>query len=234
MASFDIILFDVDGTLVDATTDIANAMNHALRVLALPELPKEAIVSHIGSGVKDLIRKSLGTDDEAIIERGTKLYGDHYIAHAADETVLYPHAVDILESLKDRRKFILTNRYASFADAALRGLGIRNYFEAIIGGDDENCIKPSACVMKRAVKQFGIVRSKSLIVADMDKAIEYYQSTLSGIDKKLLNHLNDAYHILHLEGYYGGIKNIKIINDGFEIATLVINALKPYSNNGVE
>ena len=168
MASFDIIFFDVDGTLVDATTDIANAMNHALRVLALPELPKEAIVSHIGNGVKDLIRNSLGTDDEAIIERGTKLYGDHYIAHAADETVLYPHAVDILEYLKDRRKFILTNRYASFADAALRGLGIRNYFEAIIGGDDENCIKPSACVMKRAVKQFGIDKSKSLIVGDMD------------------------------------------------------------------
>ena len=66
------------------------------------------------------------------------------------------------------------------------------------------------------------------------KAIEYYQSILSGMDKKLLNHLNDAYHILHLEGYYGGIKNIKIIDDGFEIATLVINALKPYSKNGGE
>jgi hypothetical protein len=64
------------------------------------------------------------------------------------------------------------------------------------------------------------------------KAIEYYQSTLSGIDKKLLNHLNEAYHILHLDGYYGGIKSVKIINDGFEIATLIINALKPYSKNG--
>lgn len=64
------------------------------------------------------------------------------------------------------------------------------------------------------------------------KAIEYYQSTLSLMDKKLLNHLNEAYHILHLEGYYGGIKNIKIIDDGFEIATLVINALKPFSKNG--
>ena len=64
------------------------------------------------------------------------------------------------------------------------------------------------------------------------KAIEYYQSILSGMDKKLLNHLNDAYHFLHLEGYYGEIKNIKLIEDGFEIATLVINALKPYSKNG--
>jgi hypothetical protein len=64
------------------------------------------------------------------------------------------------------------------------------------------------------------------------KAIEYYQSNLAKIDRKLLNHLNDAYSILHIEGYYGGIKNIKVIEDGLEIATFIINALKPYSKNG--
>lgn len=168
MASFDTILFDVDGTLVDATSDIANSVNYALRALKRPELPKEAIVSHIGTGVKDLIRKSLGTDDEAIIEKGVKLYVDHYIAHASDETVLYPHVIDILEYLKDKRKFIFTNRYVSFADAALRALGVLDYFEAIIGGDDEACIKPSACSVDKAVKEFGIDKSRSLIVGDMD------------------------------------------------------------------
>ena len=66
------------------------------------------------------------------------------------------------------------------------------------------------------------------------KSIEYYQTTLGKMDKKLLNNLNDAYTILHLDGYYGGIKNIKIINLGFELATLIINALKPYSKNGVK
>ncbi|MBU0604735.1 MAG: HAD-IA family hydrolase [Candidatus Omnitrophica bacterium] len=168
MALFDTIFFDVDGTLVDATSDIANAMNHALRVLGLGELPKEEIVSHIGLGVKDLIRNSLGTDDQAIIEKGTRLYSDHYVAHAADETVLYPHAIDILNYLKDKRKFILTNRYAAFADVALRGLGIRDYFEEIIGGDDENCLKPMACVVDRAAGKFGIDKKTALIVGDMD------------------------------------------------------------------
>jgi len=186
MASFDIILFDVDGTLVDATSDIANAMNYALRVLKLPELPKETIVSHIGSGVKDLIKKSLGTDDEAVIEKGTKLYSDHYIAHAADETILYPHVIDILEYLKDKRKFIFTNRYVAFADVALRGLGIRDYFEGIIGGDDENCIKPSACAVDRAVKRFGIDKSKSLIVGDMD--IDVMAGKNSGIAACWITH----------------------------------------------
>ncbi len=168
MASFDTIFFDVDGTLVDATLDIANAMNHALKALGLKTLPKDVITSYIGYGVTDLIKKSLGTDDETIIKSGTKLYTDHYIAHAADETILYPHAVEILEYLKDKRKFILTNRYALFAEVALRGLGIVDYFENIIGGDDENCLKPMACVVDRAARIFGIDKKSSLIVGDMD------------------------------------------------------------------
>ena len=66
------------------------------------------------------------------------------------------------------------------------------------------------------------------------KSIEYYQVNLSKTDKKLLNHLNNAYAILHLDGYYGGINKIKIIEEGFESAVSIINALKPYSNNGAE
>lgn len=167
MASFDVILFDVDGTLVDARLDIANAMNYALRILDFPELPEADITAYIGTGVRDLIRKSLGTDDERTIEKGTKLYIDYYIAHASDQTILYPHAVEILEYLKPKRKFILTNRYESFADAALRALGIRDYFEGIIGGDDESCLKPLACVVDRAAERFGIDKGRSLIVGDM-------------------------------------------------------------------
>jgi phosphoglycolate phosphatase len=165
---FDTILFDVDGTLIDATSDIANGMNYALRALKLPELPKETIVSYIGAGVKYLIRNSIGAGDDAIIEKGTRLYADYYLAHAVDETVLYPHVTDILEYLKGKRKFIFTNRYASFADVALRALGVRDYFEAIIGGDDESCIKPSVCSVDRIVKEFDIDKSRSLIVGDMD------------------------------------------------------------------
>jgi hypothetical protein len=66
------------------------------------------------------------------------------------------------------------------------------------------------------------------------KSIEYYQINLSHIDKKLLNYLNNVYHVLHLEGYYGGITGIKVIEGGFDYAISIIAALKPYSNNGVE
>ena len=65
------------------------------------------------------------------------------------------------------------------------------------------------------------------------KSIEYYQSNLANIDKKLLNYLNNAYRLLHIAGYYEGVTEIKAIEAGFENAILLINALKPYSKNTI-
>jgi len=65
------------------------------------------------------------------------------------------------------------------------------------------------------------------------KSIEYYQSTLSRLDKKLLNYLNNGYLLLHIEGYYQVVTDIKAIEAGFENAVSIISALKPYSKNGV-
>lgn len=65
------------------------------------------------------------------------------------------------------------------------------------------------------------------------KSIEYYQYYLSRIDRKLLNHLNEAYRILHIDGYYGDIKSLKVIDAGFEQAISIISYLKPFSKNGL-
>jgi hypothetical protein len=66
------------------------------------------------------------------------------------------------------------------------------------------------------------------------KSIEHYQGELSKIDKKLLSYLNNAYRLLHLDGYYEGVTNIKAIDEGFENAILIIDAIKKYSKNGNE
>ena len=65
------------------------------------------------------------------------------------------------------------------------------------------------------------------------KSIEYYRTVLGGMDKKLLNHLNSAYHVLHLDGYYDGEKKIKVIEEGFDDAQSIIDVLKFYSKNGI-
>ncbi len=64
------------------------------------------------------------------------------------------------------------------------------------------------------------------------KSIDYYQDNLGKIDKKLLKHLNTAYRVLHLEGYYEGETSISVINSGFEHAISIIDSIKQYCKNG--
>lgn len=167
MRAIDAIFFDVDGTLVDARKDIVNAINFTLRKLGLEERPEASIVSYIGTGVKDLARRSLGPENEALTDHAVDIFSRYYVAHATDTSRLYPHVEETLKHFKDKDKYIITNRYSKFADVTLKSLGIRNYFKSIIGGDDEECLKPSACVLDRFFDKSTINKSKSIIVGDM-------------------------------------------------------------------
>ncbi len=60
------------------------------------------------------------------------------------------------------------------------------------------------------------------------KSIEYYQSAITNIDKKMLNYLNSAYQILHLSGYYDGIQNVAVVKEGFDSASKIIEKIRPY------
>jgi HAD superfamily hydrolase (TIGR01549 family) len=120
------------------------------------------------------------------------------MAHPADEARLYPHAVEILEYLKPRRLFVITNRYVSFADAVLNGLGIRGYFEEVVGGDDESCLKPSACVIDGVASRFDIDKSAAIIVGDMD--VDIMAGKNSGIATCWVTHgLGKIEDIKHLK-----------------------------------
>lgn len=172
MVSIDTIFFDVDGTLVDATRDITNAMNRALAEMGLPQKPHDEIVSYIGTGVRYLVESSMGRHDEALIDRGVRLYSEYYIRHPADHTIIYPNVVSTLEYFSAKKKYILTNRYSQFADAMLRAIGLRRFFLGIIGGDDETCLKPSACVFDRPAHKLELDRERTMIVGDMAVDVE--------------------------------------------------------------
>jgi len=122
-------------------------------------------------------------------------------------------------------------RYIDNASATLKLAGKDGKFYV-----DEKYVK-SAC----GIAYLGILKSLDFLFDFKHvpkrrgrKSIEYYQRNLPGIDKKLLDYLNEAYHILHLEGYYGGIKGVKTIESAFDDEISIIDTLKPYSNNGLE
>ena len=173
------VFFDVDGTLADARLDIAGAMNRVLHRLGLPGKSTETITSYVGTGVKDLIQKSLDKNDEALINRATAMYEEEYLKHPADHAFLYPGVVRLLKDLPDKRKFILTNRYSHLASALLKKLGIRDFFEEVFGGDDEDCIKPAASVFGKILPAVKVNTTEALIVGDM--AIDVMTGKNSGV-----------------------------------------------------
>ena len=168
MKYIDLIIFDLDGTLVDSREDMANAVNFTLKKIGLKEKSISEISSHIGKGIEDLIRGSLGNKQEALLNRALSIFVEYYRKHSTDNTVLYPNVKEILEYFKNKRKAVVTNRNYEFALIALKKLGIYDYFENIIGGDDIGCMKPSACPLDRSMKGLNANREEAIIVGDMD------------------------------------------------------------------
>ncbi len=93
MFPFDVVAFDLDGTLADTAPDLAGGLNHALIALGRPPVPPELVRHLIGHGGRALLRRGLAVSGEApetLVERGYPIFLEHYAAHICDGTRLYP------------------------------------------------------------------------------------------------------------------------------------------------
>lgn len=186
MIDIDVIYFDIDGTLINANKDIVNAVNYTRSKFGLPPKPFGEIVSYIGTGVGDLVAKSIGCDKGVRISDALKIFERYYLKHATDHAKLYPNVKNVLRYFRNKKKIILTNRYRRFAIAGLETFGLTDYFEEIIGGDDEKCMKPSGCVVRRSLAGFNGDRKKAIIVGDM--AIDVETGKNAGIRTCFVTH----------------------------------------------
>lgn len=168
MRHIDVIFFDLDGTLVDSSEDIVTAVNHALKEAGLPERSKEEIITYIGTGVKDLIAKSVGSEDGPLVDKCVETFTDYFGKHYADKSRLYPDVKEVLEFYKHKKMVIVTNRRTELTKDTLKKFEINRYFNKIIGGDDDKCLKPSPCPIQKGVSEVVGENEKALMVGDMD------------------------------------------------------------------
>jgi len=168
MEHIDAIFFDLDGTLVDSREDIVTAVNYTLEEAGVPKKSNEEIISYIGTGVEDLIVKSLGQEYKLFVDRCVEIFTDYFGKHYADKNKLYPHVKEVLELYRQKKLSIVTNRRTELTEGTLEKFGIKQYFQKIIGGDDDNCLKPSACPIEKALSEVVSGDEKSLMVGDMD------------------------------------------------------------------
>jgi phosphoglycolate phosphatase len=137
---FDIVGFDLDGTLLDTSADLAAAVNHALATIGHGPYPVEEIKPFIGKGARRMLERSLaasGIISETQVDALLPIMLDHYGAHIAIDTAPYPGLLDAMAALEARgvRLAICTNKRESFACRLLDALGLSPRFAAIVGGD---------------------------------------------------------------------------------------------------
>ena len=138
---FDIVGFDLDGTLVDSNRDLAPAINHALGTIGRAAIPADATRKLIGGGARRMLERALeltgGALPDAEFETAFGALLGHYEEHIADHTVPYPGCLDTLDALLARgcKLAVITNKIEVYSRKLLDALGMTSRFAAILGGD---------------------------------------------------------------------------------------------------
>lgn len=143
MKEVELMIFDFDGTLVDSGSDLAQAVNHTLRMFGLPECRRETILNFIGDGVSKLIERSLGESNIHLYDKAIRIFTEFYDGHLLDTTHLYPDAADVLDFFSDKKKVILTNKRSIYTERIASALGIARYFDGIFCPDTIPYTKPN-------------------------------------------------------------------------------------------
>jgi phosphoglycolate phosphatase len=167
----DLIIFDLDGTLVDSRQDIATSVNELLSRLGRSKLPPEQIFGFIGNGVRKLLERSLGVSaTPAEVDRAFDLYLPIYGRHLLDTTRPYEgvrEALEALDALRPERSMaVLTNKPFRESLAVLQGLALDTYFRQIRGGESFSRRKPDRMGVDALIESVGARRERTLMVGD--------------------------------------------------------------------
>lgn len=169
-----LIIYDLDGTLINSSKDISNSVNWALGELGFPALSEALIRTHVGNGVIPLIKQVLHevSASQDLLERALQLYKSRYSDHLLDETKLYPEVEMVLKFFKDRKQAIITNKTATFSRRILKGLGVDSYFFEVIGGDQALPKKPAPDSVLSLMTKTGAGRGETVFIGDSNVDIQ--------------------------------------------------------------
>lgn len=169
-----LIIFDLDGTLVDSLPDLVNAVNAMMAEHQRPPVARDVVAPWIGRGSRWLLQQAFahhGIDCAAAefdFEAAFARFMVHYANHLIGETVLYPGVAAALAALASQgtRMAVCTNKPERFVAPLLRAMGIEPYFGALLGGDSLPLRKPDPAPLLHLARHFGVSVGQCLMVGD--------------------------------------------------------------------
>jgi len=166
----DLIVFDLDGTLVDSGRDIANAVNHVREKVGLKPMEAGEVLKHVGSGLRKTLHDSLD-DFSRNSEELVAGFVDYYGRHMLDNARLYGPVKDVLAHFRDKRKVVVSNKLERYSRRILEALGVSDHFEFVMGRDSVEKPKPDPeplfCVSGRT----GVPLERMVLVGDGENDI---------------------------------------------------------------
>ncbi len=171
-----LLIFDLDGTLVDSRQDLANSVNAMLRWLHQPELPCDLIASYIGDGAPMLVRRALGDpDDEAEVQTALEYFMTWYREHKLDTTYVYPGMIEALQAIEaansDRRMAVLSNKPVNPSRAIVEALGLGPFFFQTYGGNSFHTKKPDPLGALKLCDEAGVKPDQAVMIGDSSNDI---------------------------------------------------------------
>jgi phosphoglycolate phosphatase len=178
-----LLVFDLDGTLIDSAQDLCNSVNATLEHIEMGPLPDPTIASFVGNGVPMLVRRSLATAsglaaeqvDEKLLQRAIDFFLGYYREHKLDFTYAYAGVMDALKALGElhdahggspRIMAVLTNKPSRPARGICEGLGLADYFLHIYGGDSFPLKKPDPMGLRALMEETGAGPEETVMIGD--------------------------------------------------------------------
>jgi phosphoglycolate phosphatase len=162
-----LIIFDLDGTLIDSIEDITNALNYAFGAYGVNDLTTAEVTTLVGEGpsklVQDVLKeRNLSADREILVTR----FLDYYESHPADKTVLYPGTREMLETLNDLKMAIVTNKTEKLSLGIVKKFELDKYFDMVVAVDTIAERKPSPGPVIHVLSAFNMAAENAIIVGD--------------------------------------------------------------------
>ena len=167
-----LIVYDLDGTLVDTREDIARAANQMRARMGLPPLAEQEICGTVGLGLKRLVESCLKTEDPTRVEEGTRIYRAFYAEHLLDHTALYAGVTEVLEHFRGRKQAVITNKPNPYSRQILEALGVADYFLEIVAGDSGYAKKPDPESLLAIMRGEGAEARATVFVGDSPVDVE--------------------------------------------------------------
>jgi phosphoglycolate phosphatase len=167
-----LLVFDLDGTLIDSRTDLCNSVNATLTHFGKPELPEAVISSYIGDGASILVRRAFGdpegdVHDEEYVTEALTFFLDYYRIHKLDYTHLYPGVLESLKAIRtahpEMLMAVLTNKPVNPSRDICAHFGLATYFFQNYGGNSFHTKKPDPHGLKSLIAEANLIAEASAI-----------------------------------------------------------------------